>query len=231
MDEKLIEEWLKSNRIIDFVDGFSHGDGSGHGYGFALGRGDDDGSGYGRGAFFNADTGRGGGCSPGHGYDVGSGYAFSSIDGIKFNKQRVWNIDDIYTIIKSIHGDVGSGYILNQDFTLEKTFICKGHGYFAHGKTIKEARESLEEKIFDDMDVEYKLEEFRSKFKKGKQYSGHDFFTWHHNLTGSCLQGRNNFVENKGINLDDKFTVKEFLEIVKGSYGWSVLKKLVEEYG
>lgn len=225
MDEKLIEEWLKSNRIIVFVDGFGHGDG------FALGRGDYDGSGYGRGAFFSADTGRGWGCIPGQGYIDGSGYAFGAIDGIKyFNKQRVWNIDDVSTIIKSIHGDVGSGYILNQDFTLEKTFICKGHGYFAHGKTIKEARESLEEKIFGDMDVEYKLEEFRSKFKKGKQYSGHDFFTWHHNLTGSCLQGRNNFVENKGINLDDKFTVKEFLEIVKGSYGWSVLKELVEEY-
>ena len=171
MDEKIVEEWIKSNCI------------SGDGYGIKY-----------------------------------------------FNKQRVWSIDDVPTIIKLIHGDVVNGYILNRDFTLEKAFVCKGHGYFAHGKTIKEARASLEEKIFDDMNVEYKLEEFRSKFKKGKKYSGHDFFTWHHNLTGSCLQGRNNFVENKGINLDDKFTVKEFLEIVKGSYGWNVLKELVEEY-
>ena len=90
--------------------------------------------------------------------------------------------------------------------------------------------QSLEEKIFDNMNVNDKIEEFRKKFKKGQQYSGHDFFTWHHNLTGSCLQGRNNFVENNGINLDDKFTVKEFLEIVKNSYGWSVLEKLVKEY-
>lgn len=220
MDEKLIEEWLKSNRIIDFVDGFSHGDGWGCG----------DGCGSSNGSNYSWSYGCG--FSHGDGSSNGYGCCYSSGCGIKyFNKQRVWNIDDISTIIKSIHGDVANGYILNLNFTLEKTFICKGHGYFAHGKTIKKARESLEEKIFNDMDVKDKLEEFRKKFKKDKKYSGHDFFTWHHNLTGSCLQGRNNFVENNGINLDDKFTVKEFLEIVKNSYGWSVLKELVEEYG
>lgn len=219
MDEKLIEEWLKSNRIIDFVDGFSHGDGWGCGDGCGSSNGSNYSWSYGCG-FGNGD-----------GSSNGNGCGYSSGWGIKyFNKQRVWNIDDISTIIKSIHGDVANGYILNQDFTLEKTFVCKGHGYFAHGETIKEARQSLEKKIFDDMDIENKLEEFRKKFKKGKKYSGHDYFTWHHNLTGSCLQGRNNFVENNGINLDDKFTVKEFLEIVKGSYGWSVLEKLVKEY-
>nr|DAE44636.1 MAG TPA: hypothetical protein [Caudoviricetes sp.] len=229
MDEKIIEEWINSNSNYGF--GSSNGDGCGDGNGNGCG----DGYGYGS----NSSNGFGSGYGYGYGHGFGDGTSHGSGDGcgyscgwgIKyFNKQRVWNIDDVSTIIKSIHGDVGSGYILNQDFTLEKTFVCKGHGYFAHGKTIKEARQSLEEKIFDDIDIENKLEEFRKKFKKGKKYSGHDYFTWHHNLTGSCLQGRNNFVENNGINLDDKFTVKEFLEIVKDSYGWSVLEKLVKEY-
>lgn len=74
------------------------------------------------------------------------------------------------------------------------------------------------------------LKNSKTNSRKVKKYSGHDFFIWHHNLTGSCLQGRNNFVENKGINLDDKFTVKEFLEIVKGSYGWEILEELMKEY-
>lgn len=88
----------------------------------------------------------------------------------------------------------------------------------------------LNEKIFNDMDIDKKIEIFKGKFNKTDKYKGTEFFEWHHNLTGSCLQGRNLFVKNKGINLNDKYTVLEFLNIVKGSYGWGALKNLEDYY-
>lgn len=57
----------------------------------------------------------------------GSGYGYG--DGIKtFNGDKVYIIDDIPTIIKHIHDNVAKGYILNDDFTLTKTFVAKENG-------------------------------------------------------------------------------------------------------
>ena len=203
MDEKIIEEWLKNSSSSG--EGFGRGEGYGYGEGYDFGYGDGDGRGYGE------------GCGDGRGIKY-------------FNKERVWQIDSMPTIIKQIHGNIAKGFILNQDFTLEKTYIAKGHNYFAHGTTIQEAIQILEEKIFDAMDIEEKIIEFKNKFDRNKKYSGHEFFTWHHNLTGSCLQGRNSFVENNNIDLDKMYSVSEFLQIVKGAYGWGALKQLEEDY-
>jgi len=48
-----------------------------------------------------------------------------------------------------------------------------------------------------------------------KKYKGSVFFDWHHYLTGSCLMGRESFVKNHGINLDDEFTVDEFIKLCR----------------
>jgi hypothetical protein len=46
-------------------------------------------------------------------------------------------------------------------------------------------------------------------------------------LTGSCKAGRESFCRDKGIDVDnDKFTVYEFIELTRNSYGGEVIRKL-----
>lgn len=163
--------------------------------------------------------------------EVNSDFDFDFGDGLKkYNEHYIFIIDGISTIITNIKGNVAKGFILNQDLTLEKTFIVKGNNMFAHGSTIKEAMQSLQEKIFEDMDIEEKIEEFKKQFSKTDKYKGTLFFEWHHYLTGSCLQGRNNFIKNNNLDVEKEYTVKEFLNIVKGAFGWENLEELEDHY-
>ena len=43
--------------------------------------------------------------------------------------------------------------------------------------------------------------------------------------------GRESFCKDKGIDLDGSTTVREFIELTKGSYGADIILKLPEVYG
>lgn len=227
-----VKEWIENNGS-----GFSYGDGyglgSGFSYGFGLGSSDGYGDGYGSSDGYSDGYGSGDGRGLGSGYGdcYGSGYGFGSGGGVeKYNNMPVYLIDGIQTIITHVKENFANGYILNEDFTLIPCFIAKGNGYFAHGKTLREAREALQSKIFEYMDTAKVIEEFAKKFNKGEKYPGTEFFEWHHYLTGSCLIGRESFVKNHGLNLDNLYTVKEFIDICENDYGGEIIKKLKEFY-
>ena len=220
MEKKLIEEWLK----VDNGNGSSYGFGDGSGSGSSYGSGDGNGSGFGSG--FGSGDGIGFGFGSGDGN--GSGYGYGN--GIsKYNNHYVFIIDNISTIITSIHGNVAKGFILNKNLTLEKTFVAKGNNKFAHGKTLKEAVADLQKKIFDDLDIEEKIEMFNKQFNRVEKYSGEEFYKWHHILTDSCTAGRDNFVRENNLDLKKLYTVDEFIKITKDSYGGNIIKKLREE--
>ena len=189
--------------------GYGSGDGSGDGYGY----GDGYGSGYGSGD------------GSGDGYGSGDG------DGIKsFKNEPVFRVDGINTIIKRVKGNIAKGFILNGDFTLRSCFIVKARQYFAHGETLRQAQQSLEEKMFDYMDTEEKISLFIKQFKLGQKYPAKDFYLWHNKLTGSCEMGRQAFVKDHGFDIEtDMFTVEEFIELTKNSFGGSVIRQLAEE--
>jgi hypothetical protein len=180
--------------------------------------------------FLKVETGYG----SGYGYGSGDGSGYGSGDGDgdikKFNQYNVYEIDGVLTIITSIHKNIAKGFILNKDLTLEKCYVAKGQNLFAHGETSKKAIESLQEKIFEDLDPEEAIEEFRKKFNNTDKYKGTEFYTWHHILTGSCEMGRNNFVKNHELNLENKYTVKEFIGICKNDYGSEIIRKLEQFY-
>ena len=208
---EILEKFLKI--------GSGYGSGSGSGYGSGSGSGD--GSGYGSGY----------GSGDGSGYGSGYGYGSGSGDGLKsFNGMKVYLIDDIQTLIIRMHKNIAKGYILNTDFTLEKCYIAKGNNKFAHGKTIKEATEALQEKIFSNLDTEEAIKKFIKKFNNKDKYKGTEFYVWHNILTGSCKMGRDSFVINNNINLNKKFSVKEFIKICENSYGGEIIKKLKKYY-
>jgi hypothetical protein len=230
-----INEFLKIN--TDYDSGYGDGDGYGYSYGSGYGDGDGSGSGYGYSCGSGYGYGYGGdgdsdyGYDDGYGYDCSSGYGGGDGDGsgIKsFNNQTVYLIDSIQTIISSIKGNVAKGFILNDDLTLSKCYIVKENNKFAHGKTLHEAFESLQEKLQNTYTDEERISKFNSLFPDySKKYSAKDLFNAHNLLTGSCKFGRESFCKSNNINLStDMFTIYEFIELTKNQYNGDIIKML-----
>jgi len=128
-------------------------------------------------------------------------------------------------------GNLAKGFILNQDLTTTPCYVVKRNNMFAHGKSAKEAQEALQKKIFANMDTDDKIRVFVDTFENGKKYQAKDFYEWHNKLTGSCEMGRNAFVKNNGIDLENGlYTVKEFIEITKNDFGGEIIERLEEYY-
>nr|DAH32755.1 MAG TPA: periodic tryptophan protein 2-like protein [Caudoviricetes sp.] len=212
----------------------SDGSGSGSGYGYGSGSGGGNGSGSGSGGGGNGSgygygKGSGGGYGDSSGY--GDGYGYGNGAGIKaINGQQVYMVDGISTLIDVCHETYAMGRILHSDLTTEKCFIVKQDGKFAHGETLREARDALLEKLFDDMPEEERIEKFMESHDLHERYPNRDFFSWHHRLTGSCLQGRTAFAQDHEIDLDGSMTTKEFLELTKDSYGGDIIRRTIKAY-
>ena len=107
-------------------------------------------------------------------------------------------------------------------------FVAKYGGLFAHGRTIKEAVESVKEKWAESRSIEERIEEFKSQFKNGVKYDATLFYKWHTILTGSCQSGKDFWIRQNGIDLKNKMTVQEFCDLTKNAYGGDIIKKLIE---
>ena len=215
--EEQIKEFLSVPYIID---GYRDGSGSGYGGGDGYGCGEGGyGYGYGYGNGNGDEDGSGDGCGCGSG------------SGIKiFNNQNVYRIDNIATIISSIRNNIAKGFILQSDFTLTPCYVVKQDNYFSHGLTLKEAFESLQEKLYQNESLEERIIKFKNKFVDFKaKYPASELFIWHNILTGSCKMGRESFVKDHNINIQtDTFTIYEFIELTKGSYNGENIKLLLE---
>ena len=210
--QRLIDNFLK----IENGSGYGSGDGSGYGdgYGYGSGDGSGDGDGYGSGS--------------------GSGYGSGSGDGLKsLDNQTIHQIDGLQTIISSVRDNVAKGYIVNSDLTITPCFVVKGNNYFAHGKTLKEAMKALQDKIFNNLSIEERIDRFIYKFPNIKEkIKAVDLFEWHNRLTGSCKIGREQFCKDKGINVNsDSFTILEFIKLTENNYGREVILTLKEKLG
>ncbi|MDD7440051.1 hypothetical protein [Prevotellamassilia timonensis] len=225
--ETRIQAFLSSGDGSGYSSGYGYGDGSGSGYG------DGSGSGYGYGDGYG--SGYGDGSGDGYGYGDGDGYGsgYGDGSGIKeLNDDKVYLVDGIQTIIKSVHGNIAQGFILNSDLTLQPCYIVKEQNKFAHGDTLHDAFTSLQEKIYDDSTEEERIKAFITKFPNyDTPYSNRDLFAYHHVLTGSCRMGRESFCKDKGINLDGSTTVREFVSLTKDSYGSETIRMLPQAYG
>lgn len=172
-------------------------------------------------------SGSGWGSGEGSGWGSGWGSGSGSGSGLKeINGYDVYQVDDVPTTILSVHLSLAKGFIVREDLSLVPCYVAKGDGYFAHGETPQGAQEALRQKIFENMAPDEAIEKFCEIFKDGERYSGHDFFEWHHYLTGSCEMGRKNFVASRGIDLDKTYTVEEFIALTEQDYGREVIRKL-----
>ena len=230
-----------AEKFAEVVTGSGYGDGYGSGYGdgYGSGDGDGDGSGYGYGDGYGSGYGDGDGSGYGYGYGYGYGDGYGSGDGdgygggiVSFCGQKVYQIDDVPTLIDHVHGNAAKGRILCDDLSTEDCYIAKQGSLFAHGKTLRAAMDALRDKLFEDMPEEERIAEFVKAHEWGKQYPSADYYDWHHRLTGSCDMGRSEFAKRHGYRLtdDELLTVEEFIKLTENSYGGSVIRKLREAY-
>ena len=220
---EMLEDKVKKFLAIDV----GYVSNSGRGYG--KGKGDGYGNGDGRGAGFGYGNGKGTSCGKGY----GKGYGDSDNTGLKqINGKKVYIVDETPTIFTSIRGNVAQGFIVQWNLQLTPCFIVKENNKFAHGSTLRDAFTSLQEKLYDDSTEEERIEAFKKKFPDyDEKYDNKDLFTYHHVLTGSCRMGREEFVKGKGLSLDGKTSVREFVELTKDAYGSYIIKELPKAYG
>ena len=200
--------------------GSGYGDGSGYGAGYGAGYGSGSGAGYGSGD----GSGYGDGSGDGSGYGDGDGYGYGMPD--KINNMQIYYVDCVPTIITHVVGNIAKGYIVGDDLELEPCYVAKSGNYFAHGRTKEQAIADVNAKAFRNLDVEEKLKGFLKTFSLDKKYKGHEFYKWHNLLTGSCQFGREQFIKNNNLSLDNDYTVNDFIDICKNDYGSEIIKKL-----
>lgn len=230
--EVLTREAFLHTDSTGFGAGYSYDSGSGSGSGSGDGCGDGRGDGAGYGSGYGSSYGVGEGFGYGRGYGISDGSGSGSGAGLKsLNGQPVDMIDDVPTILTRIIGNVAKGFIVGPDFLLAPTFVCKQGNTFAHGEKLHKAREALLEKLFDDMPTEERIAAFCKEFKSGVKRPAMDFFSWHHRLTGSCEQGRKEFVRQHSIDINhDELTPEEFFALTRDSYGSSIIRQTEEAF-
>ena len=231
---EVIEKFLKIQ--YNFGSGYGYGSGDGSEYGSSSGSGSSSssGSGYGSGDGYGDGSGYGygdgSGSGSGDGSGSGSGDGSGSGSGLKvLNNQKIYLIDNLQTIITKVKNNIATGFIVNQDLTLTACYIIKEDNYFSHGSTLKEAFNSLKEKIYQNYPLEERILKFKEQFSDfNKKYKGSDLFIWHNILTGSCKMGRESWIKNHNININSKFTIYEFIELTKNEYGGENIKQLLD---
>jgi hypothetical protein len=76
-----------------------------------------------------------------------------------------------------------------------------------------ETGEPLTEAELEELNEEERIEIFLEKFDTNEKYNGIVFFEWHGKLTGSCKQGREQFIKDNNIDLEK--LEKELKELQK----------------
>lgn len=165
---------MEEIKILEFI---SSGSGYGYGYHDNYDNGSGDGSGCGSG--YGQVYGYGDGSGDGSGYSDYDGSGFGDCYGSNLksiNGKKIYMIDGIAITISHIHGNIAKGTIINRDLTETSCYIVKEGKYFAHGKTLAEAHEGLQEKLFYEMPTEARIAAFWTCHKKGVKYPTKDFF-------------------------------------------------------
>ena len=128
-------------------------------------------------------------------------------------------IDNIKTIILQRKKNVIKGLFLND---LQPCYVVEKDGVYAHGATLKEAKESLIYKITDRDKSDYE------DYTLDTEVTHEEAIKMYRVITGACEAGTRNFVENVLAEKKEKYTVKEIIKLTEGQYGNETLKEFME---
>ena len=165
----------------------------------------------------------------GSGDGDGSGYGY----GIKsYNGYEVYIIDDMRTIIHSVHGNIARGAIINSDLTLADCYIAKYEDYFAHGETAKQAMADAQSKAYQNKPFEERIDYVIEKYPDVDVLIEHSaLFSLHNFLTGSCFFGRKEFAKSHSLDPEHgSMTMREFIHLTKDAFGGDNIRQLADAY-
>ena len=225
--EDVIKQFLAVSSGYGYGSGYGSGsvsgsgDGSGSGYGYGYGSGSVSGSGSGDGDGYGSGYGSGSGSGSGYGYGI------KSYDG-----HEVYIIDDMQTIIYSVHGNIARGATINSDLTLADCYIAKYEDYFAHGETAKQAMAAAQSKAYQNKPIEERIGYVIENYPDVDVPIEHSaLFSLHNFLTGSCLFGRREFANAHSLDPEHgAMTMREFIHLTKDAFGGDNIRQLADAY-
>ena len=98
--------------------------------------------------------------------------------------------------------------------------VTDGDGRWAHGATLKEAKESLIYKITSRDTTKYEAWALDTEISHAEAIEAY------RTITGACALGTRHFCETiLGDNKKDRYTVAEVIELTKGQYGSETFRK------
>jgi hypothetical protein len=118
--------------------------------------------------------------------------------------------DDRFSEVISKKGNVWKLKDIGKDFTYY--LVTDGNGNYAHGNSIKEAKDDLIFKISNRDVSQYQ------NIDLNKKYSFAECITMYRCITGSCSTGVKNFVESNNIK-KQSYSVNEIITLTKNNYG------------
>ena len=123
-------------------------------------------------------------------------------------------VDDILSKVIKRKGNVLK--VINHSDT-EESYIIEQNGYYSHGRTLDEARESLVYKLSTRDLSEFKsltLESVLSRDEAIRLYMS---------VTGACAFGTRQFIDSR--DLKEEYSVQEIIKLTTGQYGNQKLKE------
>ena len=129
---------------------------------------------------------------------------------ISFQDGKYINVDGIFTEVLSKRGNVYKVKKLNG--VKEFFVVGDGDGNFAHGNTIKEAKEDLIFKI-----TNRSIEDFKDLSLKSV-LSFKDAVGCYRVVTGACSFGTKDFVKTNNIE-ERNYSIKEIIKLTEGQFG------------
>ena len=140
-------------------------------------------------------------------------------------------VDDVPTLIDSVHRNYAKGCIIKDDLTLQPCYIAKVGNFFAHGKTLKEAMRDAQAKYDESLPIEERIANFKKQYPTlDTKAKGQELYDLHHVLTGSCRMGRDEFCRANNVSMDAEYTIEYFLSLTANSYGSNVIRQVRESY-
>ncbi len=123
--------------------------------------------------------------------------------------------DGIFSELVSHRGNVMRVRMIGKK---EISYIVTNGENFAHGKTLKEAREDLVYKVTDRRKDDYE------GFAKNHTFSHQEAIACYRTITGACSFGTRDFCENR-LNKQKQYTIEQMAELTSGEYGNSTFRK------
>jgi len=152
----------------------------------------------------------------------------SSIQNIKGFLQ--WNaggktyikVDGIFSVVDSHKGNVWRTHCIGKEETLY--VVTDGEGHYAHGKTLKEAKDDLIYKINDRDTSLYE------NLSLDDEISFEEAIVMYRTITGACSTGTRDFVENRlPEQHKEKYTIREIIDLTDGEYGSDTFKNFFDK--